>query len=499
MTKSTSSLFIHLILSAFLLCGLHPQDATAGQAIYQLGLGGAANPTTDKLLAVRNGGGVGRPEVLVDVPASLPPGGPASGDLCSNYPAPVVCKINGLTPAASATIDTTNAANITSNTLAPARLPNPTSSTLGGVQSAAAVSHQFVNQITTLGVVSLAQPAFTDLSGTATVAQGGTGVTAAQGNGTKVQLSSGTTTTNDCVKFDANGNTVDAGSACGSGGGSVSVTSTSPSLIITPSPGTGTFTIGLSDLINPQGNAASYSIVTGDIGKFITHTRSSAMADSLPQAGTTGFEAGKSFSEINLGTGTLTITPTTSTINGASTLTLAQNQSAYLISDGTNYVAGFLGGGTSISTPVSVANGGTGLSSGTSGGIPAYTASGTITSSAALTAGAPVIGGGAGAAPSSGTKSGNTNIFATATGTLTNGHCVSIDSNGNFVDAGGACTTGGGGGTVNSATAGQLAYYAGTGTAVSGLTLGTNLSITGSTLNATGGSGSAMVVLLTAL
>ena len=40
-----------------------------------------------------------------------------------------------------------------------------------------------------------------------------------QGNGTKVQLSTGTTTTNDCVKFDANGNTVDAGSACGSGGG----------------------------------------------------------------------------------------------------------------------------------------------------------------------------------------------------------------------------------------------------------------------------------------
>jgi hypothetical protein len=36
-----------------------------------------------------------------------------------------------------------------------------------------------------------------------------------------VQLSTGTTTTNDCVKFDANGNTVDAGAACGSGSGSV--------------------------------------------------------------------------------------------------------------------------------------------------------------------------------------------------------------------------------------------------------------------------------------
>jgi hypothetical protein len=46
-----------------------------------------------------------------------------------------------------------------------------------------------------------------------------------QGNGTKLQLSTGSTTTNDCVKFDANGNTVDAGAACGSGGGSPGGTS----------------------------------------------------------------------------------------------------------------------------------------------------------------------------------------------------------------------------------------------------------------------------------
>lgn len=39
-----------------------------------------------------------------------------------------------------------------------------------------------------------------------------------QGNGAKVQLSTGTTTLNDCAKFDTNGNIVDAGAACGSGG-----------------------------------------------------------------------------------------------------------------------------------------------------------------------------------------------------------------------------------------------------------------------------------------
>ena len=63
-------------------------------------------------------------------------------------------------------------------------------------------------------------PLSTAVTGTLPVANGGTGATSAQGNGSKVQLSTGTTTSGDCVKFDANGNTVDAGAACGGGGGS---------------------------------------------------------------------------------------------------------------------------------------------------------------------------------------------------------------------------------------------------------------------------------------
>ena len=86
-----------------------------------------------------------------------------------------------------------------------------------------------------------------------------------------------------------------------------------------------------------------------------------------------------------------------------------------------------------VSGTLPVANGGTGLTAGTSGGVLAYTASGTLASSGALTANLPVIGGGAGATPSVGTRSGNTTAYVTTTGTQTSGKCVSIDANGNHI------------------------------------------------------------------
>lgn len=64
------------------------------------------------------------------------------------------------------------------------------------------------------------------------------------------------------------------------------------------------------------------------------------------------------------------------------------------------------------------------------------------TGASSFISGNPLIGNGT-SAIGQGTRTGNTTTFATSTGTLTNGHCVSIDSSGNLVDAGGACGAGG--------------------------------------------------------
>ena len=75
---------------------------------------------------------------------------------------------------------------------------------------------------------------------------------------------------------------------------------------------------------------------------------------------------------------------------------------------------------TGVTGVLPVANGGTNLSSGTSGGILAYTATGTLASSAALAANNVVVGGGAGVAPSS------TNLLAISAAVTTGNYIKAI-------------------------------------------------------------------------
>lgn len=87
--------------------------------------------------------------------------------------------------------------------------------------------------------------------------------------------------------------------------------------------------------VNPQ-TGTSYTYLTGDFRKLVTHSNASPIAGTLPQAGAS-FPAGWFTFVQNRGAGALTITPTTSTIDGAATLVLNQNEGAVIISDGTNY------------------------------------------------------------------------------------------------------------------------------------------------------------------
>lgn len=81
----------------------------------------------------------------------------------------------------------------------------------------------------------------------------------------------------------------------------------------------------------------SYTYLTTDRGKVVWQNNGSATAYTLPQAGSAGF-AGNWYSGLfNVGAGLVTITPTTSTINGAATAIVPQNWFAVLHSDNTNY------------------------------------------------------------------------------------------------------------------------------------------------------------------
>ncbi|CAM6006426.1 unnamed protein product, partial [Sphagnum balticum] len=112
---------------------------------------------------------------------------------------------------------------------------------------------------------------------------------AVQGNGTKVQLSTGTTTANDCVKFDSNGNAVDAGSACNSGAGSGSSVSATFSTAATS--GTLTHSFGSTSHIDQCVNGSNELVLptTLTIGSSSdTFTFSGGLSASTVCTATTG-------------------------------------------------------------------------------------------------------------------------------------------------------------------------------------------------------------------
>lgn len=84
------------------------------------------------------------------------------------------------------------------------------------------------------------------------------------------------------------------------------------------------------------------TILSSDFTKLVTFTNAAAIAVTLPQAGSgspAAWNNGWWFTAENIGLSAVTITPTTSTINGIATLVLLAGQSAVIYSNGTNYLA----------------------------------------------------------------------------------------------------------------------------------------------------------------
>jgi hypothetical protein len=85
---------------------------------------------------------------------------------------------------------------------------------------------------------------------------------------------------------------------------------------------------------------ATDTMLNADHLAHVQYNNAGGVAVTLPQAGAGGnFISGWTTHIRNVGAGTVTITPTTSTINGAATLVLRTKQAAFIYSDGINYSA----------------------------------------------------------------------------------------------------------------------------------------------------------------
>lgn len=121
----------------------------------------------------------------------------------------------------------------------------------------------------------------------------------------------------------------------GGGGGSGTVTNIATGAGLTGGPITTTGTIATTEVIDSQ-IGTSYTIQASDAAELVTFQNASPVAVTLPQA-TGSFAAGFAFTIQNKGAGLVTVTPTTSTINGNPTLPIAANTGCDVVSDGTNY------------------------------------------------------------------------------------------------------------------------------------------------------------------
>jgi hypothetical protein len=238
--------------------------------------------------------------------------------------------------------------------------------------------------------------------------------------------------------------------------------------------------------VNAQ-TGTTYTVVADDYGKLVTFSNTSAVAVTVPQATTTF--ATFSFFTCNKNTGTVTFTPTTSTVNGNATFVSTIGQCSLWVSDGTNWQAMTFPSGTNsnggqkaptvqnlttgtdqtYTTPAGdtwieitlVGGGGGGGGGGSSGGAgttgnaTCWKTTGTACSTPLYQAGGGTNGtGSSGAFGTGGTVSGSGTCDFGVVGGNGGGGGIATASGGQSGGTGGNTTLGGGGGSQAGASAG---------------------------------------------
>lgn len=110
-------------------------------------------------------------------------------------------------------------------------------------------------------------------------------------------------------------------------------------LVLTGGNGLAINTATVQQFVAPKTiSASSYVVLDSDRNSLLIFTNVGAVAVTLPQAGSGGsFVSGWKVDMQCLGCGGVTLTPTTSTINGTTSLSIPANVWAQIRSDGTNY------------------------------------------------------------------------------------------------------------------------------------------------------------------